>query len=483
MSEGASLPYRPRLAEHALARRHVVDGREIVVIHDTRSGNLVRTGSREWEILAQADGTREFDGILLAAARKGALRRASEVRALLEQLHAAGLLANGIEHAAPAPELPDRPLDALPGFSLTCDESGVCCGMYGSIVFTPIEAARARALRPDVLDGGARPDRVFLPEHGAGGEGAVAVAQIDGRCAYLAEGGRCSLHVAAGEGAKPRGCRTYPATFVDDGEAVRVSVGVECPCVLASVGRDGGAPLVPAGAKSARDLGEGARVVALPERIAIAAARTAPRGDFVAWSRLVAGLVAVEVREREADVDAVSVLWSLGAALDRDGLFEDAARAAIHAPARPSEDLVRLWAVALHERAVARLRSAEAWRSERDRSRTASRWLAEGAAALIAPGGILAALDRPAECARSEAFYVAAALHGHHLVDELPVAAAARDRAARLLVARLLPAAIPADDPAHAHPIALVESMMRGHGMKAYARDVAAGPEPQAIPT
>jgi len=31
---------------------------------------------------------------------------------------------------------------------------------------------------------------------------------------------------------------------VDDGESVRVSVGVECACVAASAGRAGGAPLV-----------------------------------------------------------------------------------------------------------------------------------------------------------------------------------------------------------------------------------------------
>ena len=35
--------------------------------------------------------------------------------------------------------------------------------------------------------------------------------------AYLDERGRCQLHGAAGPHAKPLGCRTFPAHFVDDG--------------------------------------------------------------------------------------------------------------------------------------------------------------------------------------------------------------------------------------------------------------------------
>src|SRR5262249_21966516 len=148
-------PLRPRLAEHALVRRHVVDGREIVVVHDVRSGNLIRMGPREWDFVAGADGTRDFDAIVLAAARRGGLRRAAEIEAVLAVLAGAGLLADGID-APPLPEATDpaRPLDVLPGFSLTCDAGGACCSMYGSVSFSPLEAARARALRPEVMSGG-----------------------------------------------------------------------------------------------------------------------------------------------------------------------------------------------------------------------------------------------------------------------------------------------------------------------------------------
>ena len=251
------LPFHPRLAEHALVRRHVIDGAELVVIHDTRTGDLVRMDTRAWALLAPADGTRDRDGLVLAAAKSGALRRASEIGALLEQLQAAGLLADGIEHADPPPAIVDRPLSVLPDFSLTCDASGACCGVYGSILFTPLEAARARSVLPLVRGGGEREDRVFTPEQGTGEAARLAVALVDNCCAYLGGDGRCGLHAAAGADAKPAACSIYPATFVDDGETIRVSLGVECPCALDSVGKDGGAPLVAPDARTRADSAAG----------------------------------------------------------------------------------------------------------------------------------------------------------------------------------------------------------------------------------
>src|SRR6202012_3701960 len=112
----------------------------------------------------------------------------------LEQLHLAGMLEDGAEPEAStearAPEAdPDagaRPLDTLPGFTLSCDGSGSCCRLYASVVFGPLEATRARALLPEVLGGGERHERVFMPERGSGPTGGAVVASCDGRCAYLA---------------------------------------------------------------------------------------------------------------------------------------------------------------------------------------------------------------------------------------------------------------------------------------------------------
>jgi lysine-N-methylase len=252
---------------------------------------------------------------------------------------------------------------------------------------------------------------------------------------------------------------------VDDGERVRVSIGVECPCVLASVGREGGAPLVEPGARTRGDLGPGVRVVELPAEIPVARGRTAPRAALAAWSRIVAG-------EDPGEGDAVARLWSLAGAIEGDGLDEAAARRALAAPELPAVPELEAWTAALAARAKARVESAETWRSARDRSLRASRWIAAAAEALREPGGVVAALGAGERFRGDEAFFVRASLHGHHLAGELPLGTALRDRAVRLLLARALGDGMPADDPGHAHPIALVEAMMRGHGLGAYVGSV-----------
>jgi lysine-N-methylase len=436
------IPTRPRLAEHALPRRHLVEGVEMVVVHDARSGALIRMERRIWEIVAAADGTRDMEAILLAASRRGALRRASEVREVMAQLHEAGLLADGIAYAPPAAEVPgERPLDVLPGFALTCDGRGGCCGTYGTVLFTPLEAARARALRPEVLGGGERQARAFTPERGGGDEeGALAVALVDGRCAYLAADGRCGLHVLGGAEAKPRGCRVYPATFVDDGEVVRVSVGVECACVLASVGREGGAPLVPEGARTRADLLPGTRVATLPESVAVTASTRVPRAAFVAWSRWFA--------ERIDDaVDPIGFTWSSAAAIEAHGL-------ALAEPiAEAAPDLAPM-VPALLDRARARAVAADAWRAGADRSRQASHAILAAAQRIAQPAGLSAALH-DGRSQKDERFYLRALVHGHALAGEILVDAL-RERALRMALARAM---------AGEHTLALVEAMMRGQGL------------------
>jgi lysine-N-methylase len=454
------LPFHPRLAEHALVRRHVIDGEETVVVHDTRSGDLVRMGTREWAQLAAADGTRDLAGLTLAAAKSGALRRASEIVMILERLQGMGLLADGIDRADPPPASIERPLFVLPDFSLTCDASGACCGVYGSIVFTPLEAARARAALPLLRDGGAREEQMFTPEHGTDASGRLAVTLVDNRCAYLGGDGRCGIHAAAGADAKPSTCRIYPATFVDDGETIRVSLGVECPCALDSVGVAGGAPLVPESARNRADLPAGATVVALPDPLALTDAVAVPRAAYVRWSRLLAA--------RPSPADPVAALWSLAASVEQGGLDEAATLAALASPTLPDVNAVLPWIQALSERADSRVTSASAWRSARDRSLTASLEIAAAAASLRDPAALAAALAAPSPAPVAEAFYLRAVIHGHQIVGRLPLALALRDRAVRLLVARAMSALAPAQR----HPLTILEAMMRGHGVEIYAREV-----------
>ncbi|WP_437737239.1 YkgJ family cysteine cluster protein [Sorangium sp. So ce1335] len=494
-----ALPARPRLADHVLARRHLVGEDERILLHDVRTGELLQLGAREWALLSAADGTRDVEGIVIAAAREGAPARIPAAQAFFEQLHAAGLLAaedpaeeaapwarataattatsrGPATPAAPADPAPDpgardpreRPLEVLPDFSLHCDGRGSCCRIYASILFDPEEAARARALRPEVLSGGARHERAFTPERGAWPCAASVVAMRDGRCAYLEGGaGRCSLHAAGGPDAKPLGCRVFPTSFIDDGEAIRVSVAVECACVLASVGRPGGAPLVDPRLRARGDLDERLDVATLPDRPEVAPGVTAARAELVAWSRRLAAAA--------PPPDVAAGLFALAAAVEAEGLTGGAiARFEQPEPLDPAA--LAPWLAALHRRAARRAREDAAWRSERDLARKATQWIAAATFALAEPDLLAALLQSPAPDPDRERFTLRAALHGHRLLGALPLSLALRDRAVRLVVARALPlvcAEAGADDPACAEPIALVEAMLRGHGLDAYAADVA----------
>lgn len=476
----SSLPARPRLASHVLPRRHVVDGDERVVLHDLGTGRLVQIGPREWGLLAAADGTRDLDGIVLAAAREGAHARVAALEGFLAQLHQAGMLEDGVEEApSPAVMAEDeaesqddpaaRPLVPLPGFGLHCDGSGSCCRFYGTVIFGPVEAARARALLPMVREGGARHERVFMPERGSGPTGGSAVTYCDGRCAYLGEDDRCMIHATGGPDAKPVGCRTFPASFIDDGECVRVSVSVECSCVLESAGRPGGSPLIPASARVRGDLDPTLVVERLEDQVSLTGSSLAPRAAFVAWSRLAASLFPTE--------DAAASLFALGRAVEEHGLDEGACRRAVtDPPPLPLHDVCPL-AGALSRRAARRVREDEGWRSKRDLVLLASRWISAAAAALADPDTCALLLSSPPAAPRSEELYVAAMFHGHRLTGKRSVAEALRDRALRLVVARALPlvlARVPVEerDPSAAHPLALVEATLRGHGLDGYVEDV-----------
>lgn len=459
-------PGRPRLAEHALVRRHFIDDQEVVVVHDARSGDLVRMPPRAWALVEAADGTRDLGGLLLAASQRGALLRSSEVVSVLTDLHAAGLLTDGIDPFAldpPPPACdPGAPLDVLP-FTLVCDGSGSCCATYSTVRFSEDEASLARSLLPGANGGRAR---TFLPLAGSGAQRARAATAIDGACAYLAGDGACELHRTHGAAAKPSGCAIYPATFVFDGEAVRVSLGVECACIAKSLGRTDGVPLVAPGATVRGDLPAGAQVVALPEEIEIRAGVTAPREAVARWSR--AAMLAPET------TCAVALLWSLAAKVEEGDLSEEGVSAAIAGAAPPDEAALAPWVTALAERTAAKRESADRWRSVHDRVRVASQVLAEAAASLKERATLVDAVAGQGASRPLEAFYVRAALHGHGLVGEVPLAHALRDRAVRIVLARVLSWAPPASDLELSHPLTLVEAMMRAQGVKEYARMVGA---------
>lgn len=458
-----SVPARPRLLRSVLARRHWVEGHERVALLEADSGTLVVVGPREWSLLSGADGTRDVDGLVRNAARHGVAIGADNAGELLSQLAAAGFLddaqlevarasAGASPAAAPAAT---RPLVALPGFSFGCDGRGSCCRIYATIVFSPLETARARVELPLILDGGAAPERAFVPEHGAD-DYAQAVALVDGRCAYLGADDRCGLHGAGGPEAKPLGCRLYPAAFVDDGQAIRVGPVVECACVLASALRGGaGEPLVPAAWRTRADLPDEIHVTRLADVVAMSAIRTAPLAELVRWTD--------GATRRVPDAGAPSWAWTEAHALDGAGA------------AVLTGGMLGRHFEALAERARRRVRLDASWRSARDVSRRAARWIELAAAALSDGPTAEAVLEAGEPWAATEAFYLRAQLYTYRLVGAMGVAAALRDRAARMLVARALPFAAAAegqaDDALLEHPLALVEAMLRGQGLGGYVQE------------
>lgn len=406
----------PRLGSRVRARRHLVEAESRVILH-APDGRVLGIGDREWRVIAAMDGTRDLAGI----AAKSAVSPA-EVEHFVRALDRLGLLEEGTEpNDSPAAENafpPDRPVRPLPSYRFRCDGSGGCCRMFGTVVFTPLEAARARAARPDVLDGGQHAGRVFMPERGLD-ETLLAVAMRDGGCAYLESDGRCGIHAAAGADRKPFGCRTFPARFVDVGDEIRVVPRPECACVFDEAGD---APLTEA-ARGA-ELPLETHVPRLPERIRLGS-REVDGAAFVAWC---------DARSVADDEDAAAYCERLARELDG-------------AP----DPLPGF------RRSVRRLERQHAdWRSERDLVRRATAWIAEAADALGSGA------EGPVRDPRAERLVVRAAFFGATFVDAPTVAEGLRGLALRIRLGRVFPEEARAFPEAR-HPLALIEGIARGH--------------------
>ncbi len=210
------------------------------------------------------------------------------------------------------------------------------------------------------------------------------------------------------------------------------------------------------------DLPDTAFVETLPLSLPVTDTSVAARSDLLAWSRRLAALT--------PPGDLVSALFNLGEAIALRG--PDDALASFERPSPLSTtEALRSYLEALHQRALRRAREDAAWRSERDLARLAASWIALAAERLLDEANALASQARP----EVEAFYLRAILFGHQLFGELPLARALCDRAIRLLIARALPEIIARSeitDPAAREPLALVEAMLRGHGLAAYAFDL-----------
>jgi lysine-N-methylase len=271
-----TLPERPRLTAVAAARRHRSGSTELVVLHDPPRDAMAGLGPREWTILQACDGTRDLEGILAYARQRGLVVGRADLRAFLEGLGRLGAFRDATR--VPAAEPPLGPVRPIEGWGLACDGRGHCCEAYETVIFDPVEAARARGLEGDAP----------LPTPAFGlDEGTLAGPLRDGACHFLDETRRCRIHGALGAEAKPRGCRLFPLSAVHDGEAVRLFPAPECACVFDL--RDRGAPIPSV-------LPDGLVVEPLPARWGEHAV-----GDVLSWLADAPGGDAVEVLLRLAD--------------------------------------------------------------------------------------------------------------------------------------------------------------------------------------
>ena len=368
----------------------------------------------------------------------------------------------------PPPDDVDRPLSVLPDFSLTCDASGACCGVYGSILFTPLEAARARVALPLVRGRGEREDRVFTPEQGTGDAARLAVALVDNCCAYLGGDGRCGSTPPRG-GRQARRLPHLPRDLRRRRRGVRVSLGVECPCALDSVGRPAARRWSPEGADA-----RGSAAGRAGDRAARAPRdRRGRRGP----ARRVRALVALFAAQ-PPPAGSVAALWSLADAVERCGLDESVLLARARVPASPDVNAVlpSITGVVGARRLARAQRLGLAERAAIGRS--ASRAIAAAAASLLDPAALAAALAAPSPDPAGEAFYLRAVIHGHQLVGRLPL----EPRAPR---SRGAPPRGPGDGralPSARRPLTILEAMMRGHGIEVYAREVSVMIQPLRRP-
>lgn len=455
--EPVSIPERPRLSVTVRARLHVAGDDKKAVLDDGRSGATLELGPSDWRVVQRADGTRDLDGILLASAAAGEQTTEAAVRQLFEELHALGVLEDGLRGkgfdapVAPSVVPADRPLEVLPDFGLHCDGSGSCCRFYGSVGFLPREALQARVIAPE-LDLPLSDTELFTPVHGARAEpgDSVAVSQIDGRCAFLGADGLCEIHRRVESSAKPLACQLYPAMAIDDGTAVRISLGPECACIFASVGRSGGAPLVAAAARVAGDIAQDHALMRVPDPVPLGPLSTVGRDVLHDWSRR------LHDRLRAGDVgDAAELAWGLASAVETRGLvgpFEGA-----------SLDGVGAWLALLRERAEEVATAQDGWRGSSDLSRRVARWLANSLQAHPEP------VRQPIDAA-AERFYLASLAWGHRLaLAGRPLGHGLRDRATRILAARAMASVPGPDDTAAPYPLALLEAAMRNLGISSYA--------------
>jgi hypothetical protein len=279
--------------------------------------------------------------------------------------------------------------------------------------------------------------------------------QRDGACGFLGADGLCEIHRAGGLSAKPLGCAAFPLRLCDDGTAVRVAAATECGCVLRSAVEPGGDPLLPSGSTHVRHLPIVSAVESLPEQVPVRGERTLPREQV---RNLVNTLLAALPVH-----DAAAWLWGVADAIEAGTPIPSLGE-------RPAADAVQPWARALAETTRGRAARDADWRSPRDVTLRGLRWIATTAVALLHADLLDALLHTSPAHPAIESFWLRANLWAYVDVADLGLVPMLRDRALRLWLSRAMPelAGEDVNDPVFAQPLALIDVLMRGHGLSRY---------------
>lgn len=391
---------RPTLGPHVQVRRHLVGDAARIVVHDDAGERWLVLGEREWRVLSALDGSRDVAGVAIASGVAP-----EQVAAFVTQLASLGLL------AVDAPEPPvearparDLPIEPLPGYGFTCDGRGACCATVDGVLFTPLDAARARAAAPEVLDAGHFEDRAFTPASGVD-RTLLSVAMCDGGCAYWGADGACRIYDV-----RPHGCRAHPRRFVDVGDAIRVGPRVACACELTPSDE----PLITAARGS--DLPPAQWVERLPDVVRLGDEEVSG-ADALAW-----------LDARSVGDDAFATCDALARELGAGGPCDVGP-------------------------AIAQAKAEQAWRAPSDRLWRSLEWLA-----------VAAARDAGAPAPDDEALFVRARWFVGAPAVAGDVGRALQAMATQIALARRIPDEARAE-PWARHPIVVVNAVARATGL------------------
>lgn len=195
---------------------------------------------------------------------------------------------------------PDRPLDALPIHldpdlrhrCVRCGSSclGVDIGPISDRTLAAVEAHRLWQGTPDAESAAETVHRRITEQ------GPVRVfGHVAGACLMLREGDRCAIHAAAGEAAKPAGCRQFPYTFTATPDGIAVGLQFECRSLRESAAAGRATPVEQRAAELERLVADGAAVSRLPDPVAVAPGLFVPARRYLDWWAAVADAPLAEV--------------------------------------------------------------------------------------------------------------------------------------------------------------------------------------------